>query len=133
MLKHWDYYLATSLLLTPEVAGAQTAFTGPDPVTPTVGQSLLNPAGLILVVVCAGAILYGIFRVFTKDKERLRQAPLSNQPHQKPVATPTISTSPLYVPGSLFISYRRDDSADITREFTTGSSSTFLRTSCSKT
>ncbi len=114
MLKHWDYYLTTSLLLIAEVAGAQTGYTGPDPLPPTAGKSLLNPAVLILVVVCAGAVMYGIFRVFTKDKERHRQAPQSNQPHQKPIATPLTSTSPLYVPGSVFISYRRDDSADIT-------------------
>ena len=116
MLKHWDYYLATSVLLISEVAGAQTGYTGPDPLTPTGGQSFLNPAVLILVVVCAGAVMYGIFRVFAKDKERHRQAPQTNQPQQKPVATPPTSTSsaPLYVPGSVFISYRRDDSADIT-------------------
>ena len=112
MLKSWHYYLAISLLfLIPEVATAQYA---PDSVTPSGGQALLNPAVWLIIIGGVGGVLYGLYRVFGKRQEQPRQASPSTHLHEKPSVSQTTSTSPKFVSGSVFISYRRDDSADIT-------------------
>jgi hypothetical protein len=111
MLKYWDYYVAISLLfLIPEVATAQYA---PDPITPSGGQALLNPAVWLIIIGGVGVVLYGLYRVFGKQQEQPRQTSPSTHLHEKPGVSQTTSTSPKFVPGSVFISYRRDDSADI--------------------
>jgi TIR domain-containing protein len=78
----------------------------------------LFPAFIYLVVIgLVGFIAFYIYRFYsTRDKETLHRHPEAQpqrQPAQRPISAPNERTS-VPVPGSVFISYRRDDSADIT-------------------
>ena len=110
MPKHTRYFFAGLLLGIPSIAEAQAQYT-PEPATP--GSSVFI---YIIVIGIVGLLLFYLYRLFSRRAEdtphrQLETTQPKPQPAQRPIRFPTAST---YVPGSIFISYRRDDSADIT-------------------
>jgi TIR domain len=108
-------YFSVLLLVWMRMADAQQMqYSDPPPATDFSGLIL---SGLIYVTVVAVVVAIGwfIYRFYsTRDRETPHGRPEAQpnaQSAQKPISVPKAGP---YVSGSVFISYRRDDSADIT-------------------
>ena len=108
MLKQTRYYFAALLLWPSRVAEAQGY--APEQTAPSSSAFIY-----IVVIGIVGVALFFLYRFVSKRIEETPQSPPRMQPKTQPAAKPiTVPAASSYVPGSIFISYRRDDSADIT-------------------
>jgi hypothetical protein len=108
MLKQTRYFFAALLLWPSRVAEAQGY-------APEQTASTSSIFIYIVVVGIVGVALFFVYRISSRRIEETPQTPLRVQPKTQPAAKPiTVPAATSYVPGSIFISYRRDDSADIT-------------------
>jgi hypothetical protein len=107
MLKQTRYFFA-GLLLWPYIAEAQEY--APEQTAPSSSVFIY-----IVVVGIVGVAVFFLYRFFSRRVEETPQSTLRVEPKpqsaRKPITVPSASN---YIPGSIFISYRRDDSADIT-------------------
>ena len=111
MLKRTNYFFAVLLLWPSYMAEAQEAQGyAPEQAAPSSSVFIY-----VLLIGIVGVALFYLYRFFSRRVEEAPQSPLriqpKTQPAPKPISVPSASS---YVPGSIFISYRRDDSADIT-------------------
>ncbi len=103
------------VLIASGVAFAQPATDYSDPPPRSDGMGLVMLAVIVLLVLSAGAIIAGVIYLYKRStRNRSIESSRSSQPQMqesKATSTPPPSADPR---GSVFISYRRDDSADIT-------------------
>jgi hypothetical protein len=101
-------------LFTHQLVHAQAPAYESQPSSPdTFTGSHLSPfvyVVVIAVIAVIGVVLYKLYS--SRNKETAHY--LENQPRIEPVQGPTSVPRPAAATGSIFISYRRDDSADIT-------------------
>jgi hypothetical protein len=72
----------------------------------------LSSFSILVVIGVIGLIVFLIYRSYsTRNKDTRPKTQPKGQPTQRPISVPTPRTD---LSGSVFISYRRDDSADIT-------------------
>jgi hypothetical protein len=111
MLRYTVYVFVPLLVWIPRLARAQAAY---EP-SPSIHLDLPSASIYLLVITVVGFIVFFMYRFYsTREKETPHKRPEEQpkaQSAQKPISVPTGAPS---VPGSVFISYRRDDSADIT-------------------
>jgi hypothetical protein len=108
MLKQTRYFFAALLLWPSRVAEAQAY--APEQTAPTSTVFIY-----IVVIGIVGVALFFVYRISSRRIEETPQSALRTQPKTQPAPKPiTVPAATSYVPGSIFISYRRDDSADIT-------------------
>jgi TIR domain len=110
MQRYPGYFFVALLVWMPRMARAQAPAYEPQ------SSTSLSSAFIYFVVIgVVGLIVFFIYRFYsTRDKETPHRRPEAQpkaQPSQRPISVPNAGT---YVSGSVFISYRRDDSADIT-------------------
>ena len=107
MQKRIAYLLISLLLSSHRLVNAQTAYE------PQSSSPSAFPIGYIILIVIAGFVGFVVYKFYST---RNNQTPhyLENQPKIEPVQGPTSVPRPAPATGSIFISYRRDDSADIT-------------------
>src|SRR5262249_52558407 len=108
MQKHIAYWLIPLLLWSHhQSVNAQTAY---EPPSSSTGGF---PFSYIILIAIAGIVGFVVYKFYST---RNSQPPhyLENQPKIEPVQGPTSVPRPAPATGSIFISYRRDDSADIT-------------------
>ena len=108
MQKHIAYWLIPLLLWSHhQSVNAQTAY---EPPSSSTGGF---PFSYIILIAIAGVVGFVVYKFYST---RNSQPPhyLENQPKIEPVQGPTSVPRPAPATGSIFISYRRDDSADIT-------------------
>jgi TIR domain-containing protein len=78
-------------------------------------RSYLYILGYLVLIGIGGLIAFFVYRSYSTANENTgrkdRETLMEPQPRQRPTSVPAAVR---YVPGSVFISYRRDDSADIT-------------------
>jgi len=102
--KHAGYYLAPLLIFVSATALGQMAYTPEQ----TQSDASWMPWGIAIVFIAAG----GFFLVnYFKNKG---DSPRVSQPHMQPPKAASFPSVQGYPRGSVFISYRRDDSADVT-------------------
>ena len=110
MQRYMGYFFVPLLVWMPRMARAQAPAYEPQSSTPLSSVFIY-----LLVIGVVGFIVFYVYRIYTtRDKETPHRRPEEQpkaQSAQKPISVPT---APNYVSGSVFISYRRDDSADIT-------------------
>ena len=108
-------YLTMSLfLLSPRLVNAQSpAYEPQSNPSDTFIAPHFSPFVYIIAIAVAAVIGFVLYKLYGS---RNKEAPhfLENQPKIEPVQGPSSVPRPAAATGSIFISYRRDDSADIT-------------------
>jgi TIR domain len=101
-------------LFTHQLVHAQAPAYESQPSSPdTFTGSHLSPFVYIIVIAIVAVIGVVLYKLYSsRNKETAHY--LENQPRIEPVQGPTSVPRPAAATGSIFISYRRDDSADIT-------------------
>ncbi len=97
------------------MANAQEAYD-PQSASPTViSTPYLNTFSYLVLIGFAGVIVFLIYKYYVMRNERTDHGQIETLSKMQPAQRQSsISTAAKLVPGSVFISYRRDDSADIT-------------------
>ena len=114
MHKRIGYLLINLLLLSQRLVNAQAPAYEPQPgSSDTFTGSHLSPFVYIIAIMVAAVIGFVLYKLYlSRNKETSHF--LENQPKIEPVQGPRSVPGPAAATGSIFISYRRDDSADIT-------------------
>jgi hypothetical protein len=104
-LKHAGFVCTPLLMLVPAMALGQSAYR------PESSESHVSTIVLVILGIAVPIVGYFLFQSFKNKKAEA--APVSQPQARQPKAAsfPSIQG---YPPGSVFISYRRDDSADVT-------------------
>jgi hypothetical protein len=114
MQKRIGYLLINLLLLSHRLVNAQAPAYEPQPgSSDTFTGFHLSPFVYIIAIAVAAVIGFVLYKLYLS---RNKEAPhfLENQPKIEPVQGPSSVPEPAAATGSIFISYRRDDSVDIT-------------------
>ena len=107
MPKRIAYLLIPLLLWSHRLVNAQTAYE------PQSSSPSAFPFGYIIVIAIAGFVGFVVYKFYSTRNSQPTHY-LDNQPKIEPVQGPASVPRPAPATGSIFISYRRDDSADIT-------------------
>ena len=104
-----SFFILSHRLVNAQAPAYETQPSSPDAFT---GSHLSPFVYIIIIAIVAviGVVLYKLYS--SRNKETAHY--LANQPTIEPVQGPTSVPRPAAATGSIFISYRRDDSADIT-------------------
>lgn len=114
MQKSIGYLTISLFLLSPRLVNAQSpAYEPQSNPSDTFIAPHFSPFVYIIAIAVAAVIGFVLYKLYGS---RNKEAPhfLANQPKIEPVQGPSSVPRPAAATGSIFISYRRDDSADIT-------------------
>jgi len=113
MQKRIGCFLMSLFLLTHRLASAQAPAYEQQPSPDTFAPSHVSPFVYLIVIAIVAVIGFVLYKLYSSRNKEIRHY-LENQPTIEPVQGPSSVPGPAAVTGSIFISYRRDDSADIT-------------------
>lgn len=105
------YFFLPLLVWIPQVARAQAAYEPP--------RSSMGLSSVLIYLIVIGVVVFIAFFIYRSYSTRDKETPSQRHPEPQPKAQPAqrpinVASVGRYVSGSVFISYRRDDSADIT-------------------
>ena len=113
MQKRIGCFLMSLFLLTHRLASAQAPAYEQQPSPDTFAPSHVSPSVYLIVIAIVAVIGFVLYKLYSSRNKEIRHY-LENQPTIEPVQGPSSVPGPAAATGSIFISYRRDDSADIT-------------------
>ena len=114
MQKSIGYLTISLFLLSPRLANAQSpAYEPQSNPSDTFIAPHFSPFVYIIAVAVAAVIGFVLYKLYGSKNKGVPHF-LANQPKIEPVQGPSSVPGPAAATGSIFISYRRDDSADIT-------------------
>ena len=115
MPRYTGSFLLLFLVWLPRTTNAQGGYEPPSASPSIISMPHLNTFSYLVLIGVGGLIAFLIYKFYSTRNEKTNHRQPETQPRAQPGKRPiSVPTAPSFVPGSVFISYRRDDSADIT-------------------